>query len=145
MIDIAVWDESDIVQLAGIEKQCMEKPWNEKMLEEEYKNPFFVCLTAKKNGDVIGYINYHIISDEFHIANVAVIKSYRRKGIGSMLLESLLKRAAENNIRGVTLEVNENNTAAVGLYKKYGFITEGIRKNYYGNGKDALIMWKYLT
>ena len=41
----------------------------------------------------------------------------------------------------MTLEVRVNNTAALKLYEKYGFVTLGTRPKYYENGEDALIMW----
>ncbi|KOC46256.1 30S ribosomal protein S18, partial [Clostridium botulinum] len=48
----------------------------------------------------------------------------------------------ERNIPAITLEVRENNTTARNLYKKYGFLEEGLRKNYYGPNVNALVMWK---
>ncbi len=142
-ISIAPWTENDIPDMAEIEKSCMKAPWTEKMLKEEYQNPFFKCYTAKKEDVIAGYINYHIIADEYHIANIAVKENCRRQGIASFLLGELIQTAQKNNIKGITLEVGETNTAAAELYKKHGFNCEGVRKKYYGN-ENALIMWKYL-
>ena len=45
-------------------------------------------------------------------------------------------------IKYLTLEVRVSNKAAIGLYKKYGFTSFGIRKKYYqDNDEDAMIMW----
>ncbi len=52
-----------------------------------------------------------------------------------MRLEKVMKK---------TLEVRKSNEKALNLYKKQGFILEGIRKEYYENKEDALIMWKYI-
>ena len=84
-----------------------------------------------------------IIIDEGHITNIAVHTDYRGQGIGNAIVKSLIKIAKENNAIRMTLEVRTTNTAAIDLYKKYGFEVAGLRKNYYfDTGEDALIMWK---
>ena len=56
------------------------------------------------------------------------------------MLEELIKIAKERDLKDITLEVNINNTSAINLYKKYNFKEVGIRKKYYNNLDDALIM-----
>lgn len=79
--------------------------------------------------------------DEIHIGTIALESIYRNLGYGKKLLGQILKIADEKNL-DVTLEVRVKNANAIHLYKKLGFVEEGIRKNYYGRGKDALIMWR---
>ena len=59
-----------------------------------------------------GFAGINIILDEAHLANIVTKKDLRNKGIGSKLLESLIEEA-------ITLEVNEKNTSAISLYKKF--------------------------
>ena len=134
--------KDDIKQIAQIEKQSFIKPWNENMLLQEYDNPLFNCTVCIDENIIAGYINYHIIADEYDIDNIAVSKCYQRKGIATMLINNLIDNAQKNKIRGITLEVGENNSAAISLYNKFGFKAEGRRKNYYKT-EDAIIMWKY--
>ncbi len=62
-----------------------------------------------------------------------------------MLIEKLVETAMEKEMIGLTLEVRIGNAPAQGLYHKYGFRAEGLRKNYYPDThEDAVIMWKYL-
>ena len=76
--------------------------------------------------------------------NIVVHKTLRHKGIGSMLLNTLISYCKINKLKSLTLEVNENNSNAILLYEKFNFDNIGIRKNYY-NGKDnAIIMRKNL-
>ena len=76
--------------------------------------------------------------------NIAVAEAYRRRGVGSLLMERLILAAKTSEMIGLTLEVRAGNRAAMGLYHKYGFAAEGYRKNYYADTKeDAVIMWKY--
>jgi ribosomal-protein-alanine N-acetyltransferase len=73
-----------------------------------------------------------------------VRKSHRKRGVGSLLVEELIRAASEQNISALTLEVRASNTAAISLYKKHGFTAEGIRKNYYSHPtEDGIIMWRY--
>ena len=56
------------------------------------------------------------------------------------MLEELIKIAKKRKLNDITLEVNTNNIAAINLYKKFKFEKIGIRKKYYNNIDDALIM-----
>ena len=56
------------------------------------------------------------------------------------MLEELIKIAKEKKLKDITLEVNVNNIPAINLYKKYNFKEVGIRKKYYNNSDDAIIM-----
>ena len=58
-------------------------------------------------------------------------------------MDSLLSICKLENVTAITLEVRVSNQRAINLYKKFGFVEEGIRKEYYEDNKeDALIMWK---
>ena len=65
-------------------------------------------------------------------------------GLGKAILKDLINTAAKNGASSMTLEVRKGNNVAINLYKKFGFVEEGIRKKYYADtGDDAIIMWKY--
>ncbi len=90
---------------------------------------------------VAGFAGFWIMAGEAHIINFAVRQSYRRKGIGELLLISLIDLARELNSLLITLEVRASNTAALSLYRKYGFAETGLRRGYYSDDKeDAVIM-----
>ena len=81
------------------------------------------------------------VDNSADIANLAVLKNYRRQGFGSVLLNAMLCECKNKNINNFFLEVRESNTAAQNLYNIFNFKKIGIRKNYYKNPKeDALIM-----
>ncbi len=90
---------------------------------------------------VVGFAGFWIMAGEAHIVNFAVRQSYRRKGIGELLLISLIDLARELNSLLITLEVRASNTAALSLYRKYGFSKTGLRRGYYSDDKeDGVIM-----
>ena len=87
---------------------------------------------------------FKVIFDEADIMNIAVRVDKRMFGIGSMLLERLLEIAKLSNCTSITLEVNENNFPAICLYEKYQFERIGLRKKYYNNTDNAILMKKDL-
>ena len=84
------------------------------------------------------------IAGEGDISNVAVYEKYRNNSIATQLLTKLLELGTEQyGILAFTLEVRSQNAAALRLYEKLGFLSEGIRPNFYERPKDdAVIMWK---
>lgn len=114
--------------------------------ESENFAQFFVV----ENENVIGWCD--IISNNHegyvHVGNlgIGILMQYRKKGIGSKLLEKTLAYAKdENHIEKVELEVFETNEAAISLYKKFGFIEEGRKtkaRKLAGKYEDILLMAK---
>ena len=68
----------------------------------------------------------------------------RNLGIATQILTKLINIAKSLKYTSVTLEVNENNTNAIKLYEKFSFIKLGIRKKYYKNTDNAIIMTLYI-
>ena len=90
---------------------------------------------------LIGFVGFWIVAGEAHITSIAVRETHRRRGIGEWLLISAIDLATELNARIITLEVRASNTAARGLYYKYGFVQTGLRRGYYtDNTEDAVLM-----
>ncbi len=90
---------------------------------------------------ILGFVGIWFMANEAHIANIAVREAYRQRGVGELLLISVIKLAIEHNARFITLEVRFTNKAAQALYKKYGFVDVGTRRAYYtDNREDALLM-----
>lgn len=117
--------------------------WSRESFENELSNKYARYVVAVDDNIVVGFGGMWIIIDEAHVTNIAVHPEYRGCGIGSQLMESLLNICRLENVSGITLEVRSSNFRAQNLYRKYGFVHEGIRKSYYEDNKeDAIIMWK---
>jgi ribosomal-protein-alanine N-acetyltransferase len=83
-----------------------------------------------------------MIIDEMHITTIATAKNHTRKGVAEALLIAQIFKALGQNIKALTLEVRVSNIKAQGLYEKYLFKRQGIRKRYYEDTlESALIMW----
>ena len=141
-VTVSQIEHRHIKEIARLEKECFSTPWSEQTIEDAFKTGtrFFV---AQKDNSVLGYVGISAILDEGYITNVAVFPEARQQGVASALLNSLFKFAKENSLSFISLEVRESNNAAISLYQKFGFKTEGKRKNFYSAPQeDALIMTK---
>lgn len=138
--------ERDLDRIMELERTCFTTPWSrQSFLLEITKNQLARYFVAEIDGLVVGYGGIWLILDEGHITNIAVDEKYRRLGLGKRLLEELIVLCESYEVKGMTLEVREDNQPAKELYKSYGFIESGRRPNYYQDvGKDAILMWKNL-
>lgn len=118
--------------------------WTVSTLKNELENSMSKYLVAKLNNQVVGFGGIWKAVDDIHITNIVVNKNFRRKNIGSTILENLINLAKQDNITSITLEVNCTNIPAIKLYEKFGFKNVGLRKKYYNNTYDAIIMSKDL-
>ena len=117
--------------------------WNYNVFKSELLNPNSKYIKAELEGKIIGFAGIWKAVDIVHITNIVTAKSYRNEGLGSIMLNKLIEIAKlETDIDSITLEVNSNNIPAQKLYEKYGFKTVGLRKKYYNNKDNAIIMTK---
>lgn len=131
-----------LAQIAQIEKDAFDEPWSVAMFLPELEDENAVYVVGVENGaEVLCYGGFHRVLDEGHITNIAVRADRRSQGIGKALVAEMIMRAKQTGVARMTLEVKDNNIRAVNLYKSFGFEVEGIRKRYYANRYDALVMW----
>ena len=140
---VCPFEKKYIDSILYIEELSFKDPWSRDSMEKELNNNFARYVVVTYNNEVIGYGGMWLILDEGHITNIAVAPKYRCIGAGKLILKSLIDICKKEKVNSLTLEVRISNTIAQNLYSKFGFISEGIRKNYYAdNHEDALIMWK---
>lgn len=109
-----------------------------------YQPEFF--LVAVCDGEVVGYVCGFVSAEGCgHLASIAVSGRFRRRGIGSILLEKFEKRVAGLGLKCVKLEVSEDNYVARTFYERRGYSYKGTIPRYYPDGKSALIMEKNLS
>ncbi len=89
------------------------------------------------NIEPIGFVVIQRVGDEYELIKVGVLENYRRHGY---TYGALLELLATTTYDAFLLEVKSQNTKAISLYKKLGFELTGQRKDYYGEGVDAILM-----
>ncbi len=144
--EIVPMNKGHIADIAEIERLCFSLPWSEKSLEEELENSNAHFLAAEFCGRALGYIGIIEICGEADITNIAVHPDFRRLKIAERLLNFAENGARERGCESITLEVRESNSAAIELYKKFGWERVGLRKDFYEKPKEnAILMTKYLN
>ena len=133
---------TDLQQIESIEKRFFsEDPWTTGMLAEELKLRSNRKTWVKVDENLtMWYVMARYNGWEVHLLNLVVDTPFRSKGCGWKLLKHFLKNSPPKT--SVFLEVKEGNFPAINLYRKAGFQQITIRKNYYGDGKNAVIMKK---
>ena len=135
---------SDVQAIMALEQGSIEHPWESKAIETLITDSNKTCIIAELDGTIAAYVGAESVLDESNIGNIVTHKDFRGRGIATRLFDALLKKLKEQGIAKVFLEVEHDNAPAIALYEKSGFTKYGHRRDYYGPGKDAVLMSKEL-
>jgi len=130
----------DLPQVLAIENRCHSAPWGERVFRAELTAGHAHLTVACRNGSVAGYLCWWLIAGEMEIQNVATDPGCQRCGIGRALVEQALAAGRAAGATRALLEVRVGNQGAIALYRAFGFVDSGLRKRYYADGEDALLM-----
>ncbi len=141
MYKVSLMDHSDLKEAYEIEKQTNPSPWSKENFFSSYEVGH-KSLVCRIDNIIVGFIIFSVIKKEIHLLNIAVHIEHQKKGIGSLLMETMLKQASVMGVSKVYLEVRSKNEKAILFYKKYNFIKDAVRVNYYTgkNSDDAVLM-----
>ena len=142
-ISIRKMKPGDVDSVYQLEQVIFKDSWSYILLSsetdgDEYKKPFVLEV----NGELAGYTFIWTIADEVHINNFAIHPSFRRKGLGLKLISFIFE--SFSGYKNIFLEVRVSNHSAIELYNKSGFKKYFVRKKYYSDGEDAIVMKKSL-
>ena len=127
-----------------IEEVVYPRPWtvgvftSELDLVKRGERYYIVGMIGER---LVGYAGILFTPDDAHVTNIAVDPDWQRRGVATELLLELCWKARERGCQGMSLEVRVSNTAAQALYARFGFAPAGVRRKYYENVEDAIIMW----
>lgn len=128
-----------------IEAHNPHRPWSLGLFMSELAlRSSRVYLVARASSTIVGFAGLMLTGDDAHVTTIAVDPGWRRLGVGTRLLLLLARRAVESGAENLTLEVRANNDEALGLYRRFGLLPAGLRKNYYADlNEDAIVMWAH--
>ena len=131
----------DVDAIWEIEQSVFSSPWSRDQLAHELvANPNAGHWVLDDGGSIIGFIMSYIVQYEVQIINIAVRLSHQYRGYGKRILSEFLSQFNENT--NLFLEVRESNLPAYHLYSHFGFEKIDIRRKYYYDGEDAIVMVK---
>ncbi len=127
-----------------IEQASYPRPWTPGVFQSELelaRRGERHYLVARDGNEVVGYGGVMFVVDDAHVTNIAVAGERRRQGVATRLLAELAWEAIARGCHALTLEVRISNVGAQALYREFGFAPAGVRKRYYENIEDAIVMW----
>ncbi len=139
---VRAWRKEDIQKLVALEKMCFSDAWTEDEMESCLRFPFYKTFLLELDGELVGYSCETVLFEDAEIMNIAIAPKYRKNGYGKKLLTEMLVVAKSLGAEQAFLEVRESNLSAKGLYESFGFERMGVRKGYYPDGEDAIVMTK---
>lgn len=124
-------------ELYEIESRCFdEEAFTEDQIATLLTGYSSVSLIALSSDAIIGFIIGSMYFERNslmgHVFTIDVLPDHRRKRVGTLLLQELEKLFKAKGAHACTLEVREDNIAAIGLYRKLGYKTISKLRNYYG-------------
>jgi len=136
----------DIAQVSDIERRSYAFPWSHGVFRDCLLAGYH-CIAIDREDLVVGYSILSIAAGEAHILNLCVDPSYRELGYGELLLDEILVRTVNAEVREIFLEVRPSNDKAIALYLKKGFHQIADRPAYYQateGREDAAVLSKIL-
>jgi ribosomal-protein-alanine N-acetyltransferase len=162
LVTVAPMTPDDLDEIMLLERQCFADPWTRRMyLNDLTTNAMATYLVVRiadgkwqianskwplgradsdVSSAILAYGGFWLLLDEAHIATIASHPEWRGCGLGQWMMLALLDAAQARGAATSTLEVRAGNLPARRLYEKLGYEVAGVRKNYYRDGEDGLIM-----
>ncbi|WP_275956580.1 ribosomal protein S18-alanine N-acetyltransferase [Nonomuraea sediminis] len=139
--------EADLPAVMAIERATFPlDAWSEAMMRGELadqpRSRHYVV--AEVDGQIVGYAGLAAAADQADVQTIAVLDAHQGTGIGGALLSELLAEARRRGAREIFLEVRADNPRAQGVYGHFGFEEIGLRRRYYDDGTDAIMMRRKL-
>ncbi len=134
--------QSDVDTVLKIELDVQAYPWSRGNFTDALSHGN-ECWVEDEDGEIVSYAVLMPVIDEAELLTIGVAANRQRKGFGRRMLNEIVRVARDNALRRIFLEVRPSNLAAVALYRDTGFVTIGMRQNYYQNAsgmEDALVM-----
>lgn len=138
MRGMEIWD---LDRVTALEIDNFPQPWSANTLASELiENRFSHCSVIEQAGNVVGFAIYWRVAGEGHLIRIAIDAAWRGWGLGRQYLAWLIEDMKINKVENVYLEVRQSNHPALRMYAHAGFANVGVRRKYYDNGEDAVLM-----
>ena len=131
----------DLEQVMILEQQIFSRPWSEQSMGSALQQPGNIYLVDEMDDEIRGYLGIWCMAEDGDLCNLAVAEHARRSGVAAGLLDEGMVYCRKQGIQRILLEVRESNMPARTLYQRKGFVSLGVRKQYYAEPQeDAIIM-----
>ncbi len=138
------YQPQDFEALYAIDQACYQPgiAYSRRDLRNYLRFPGADCLVAENDNQIAGFILTAHDGHSGYVITIDVLEPHRRRGLGAMMLREAERALSASGVQEVALETATNNASAIAFWKKHGYRTQGVTKNYYSGGLDAYSMLK---
>ena len=136
--------QKDIDYILSVYQGNFADGWNKNMLISAFEDGRFHAIALENQGVPVGVVTFSVALDTADIEGVVVVLSERKKGFGAKLIKKAEQEMIALGVTKAFLEVRESNVPAKNLYQSLGYGKISVRKNYYSDGENAIVMAKDL-
>ena len=118
-----------------------KSPWQIEQFISFFESPYNYHFVIKEEEEIVGFLLLNVMFESAEIELIGIKKDYLRKGLGTKLLNQGLCFLEEKKVATLFLEVRASNKKARKFYENKGFMSIGVRKNYYKlPTEDAILL-----
>lgn len=140
---VRLLEPSDLDDLVELERTCFAYHWTRDQFLIGLEQGGYIVLGIRIDGQLVAYMAFSLIADEMEILNLAVHPDYRKKRLGSALMDRAFAICRTKGVSKSFLDVKESNIPAIAMYRKYGYEQFGVRKRYYPDTKEDALLFRY--
>ncbi len=133
----------DMQEVVAIEREAFEFPWSEEDFTRCLRQRNCIGMAGEVADSVVAFMVYELQRTRLHVINFAVLRSHRRLGIGSHLLQKLLGKLTPEHRSRVLLEVRETNLPAQLFFRAHGFRAVSVLKDFYQDTTEDAYLMEY--
>ena len=136
----------DMHEVLTIENEAFEFPWSEEDFARCLRQRNCIGMVAEMSDSIVAFTVYELHRARLHVLNFAVLRSHRRLGIGTQMINKLTAKLAPDRRNRIALEVRETNLPAQIFFRSLGFLAVSVLKDFYQDtAEDAYLMQMCLT
>ena len=131
----------DMPEVLEIEKSSFEFPWSEEDFIRCLRQRNCIGMVAVYDESVVDFMIYELHKNQLHVLNFAVRPDFRRRGVGSQMVNKLVGKLSQQRRNRVVLEIRETNLAAQLFFRNSDFRAVSVLRDYYDDTtEDAYVM-----
>ena len=133
----------DMPEVIGIEQEAFEFPWSEEDFTRCLRQRNCIGMVAELADSVVAFMIYELHRSRLHMLNFAVMRSHRRLGIGTQMMEKLVAKLTPDRRGRIALEVRETNLPAQLFFRSLGFRATSVLKDFYRDSTEDAYLMQY--
>lgn len=135
----------DMAEVVTIEQEAFEFSWSEEEFTRCLRQRNCIGMVAEMADSVVAFMIYELHRSKLHVLNFAVVRSHRRLGIGSRMMDKLIGKLTPDRRGRIVLEVRETNLPAQLFFRSLGFRATSVLKDFYEDSTEDAYLMQYVA